>query len=97
MKHASELRGYWNSIDWNHVEYKVRLLQIRIVKATKVGQHRKVKSLQWILQNSYYAKLLAVKRVTSNKGRNTPGVDKEVWSYPTQKLKGALSLNRKGI
>lgn len=96
MKHATELRGYWNSIDWNLVEYKVRLLQMRIVKATKAGQHRKVKSLQWILQNSYYAKLLAVRRVTSNKGKNTPGVDKEIWSYPTQKLKAALSLKRKG-
>ena len=54
------------------------------------------KSLQWILGHSYSAKLLAVKRVTSSKGAKTPGVDREIWKTPAQKMKGALSLIRKG-
>ena len=78
------------------VEREVRSVQVRIVKAKKAGKHRKVKSLQWILAHSWYAKLLAVKRVTGNKGKNTPGVDGIKWSKPSDKLKGASSLTRKG-
>ena len=53
-------------------------------------------SLQWILTHSFYAKLLAVKRVTANKGKNTPGMDGVIWKTSSQKIKGALSLTRKG-
>jgi RNA-directed DNA polymerase len=33
------------------------------------GRYNKVKSLQWLVTRSYYAKLIAIKRVTSNKGK----------------------------
>jgi len=95
-KHASDTCSKWESIDWKTVEEKVRLLQARIVKAKKAGKHRKAKSLQWILEHSYHAKLLAVKRVTGNKGKNTPGVDGVIWSRSSQKLNAASSLTRKG-
>ena len=48
---------------------------MRIVKAQKDGHYSKVKTLQWLLTHSFYAKALAVKRATSNKGKNTAGVD----------------------
>ena len=51
---------------------------MRIVKAQKDGHYSKVKTLQWLLTHSFYAKALAVKRVTSNKGKNTAGVDHEL-------------------
>lgn len=95
-KHASDTYTQWKSIDWKTMEKKVRILQTRIVKAKKSGKHRKVKSLQWILQHSYHAKLLAVKRVTQNKGKNTSGIDGVTWSTASQKLTAAKSLNRKG-
>jgi RNA-directed DNA polymerase len=85
----------WNSIDWDAIEKKVKTLQSRIVKAYKAKQFRKVRSLQWILTTSFEAKLLAVKRVTSNKGSRTPGVDGAVWSTEMSKVKAVLSLNRK--
>ncbi|WP_415843786.1 reverse transcriptase N-terminal domain-containing protein, partial [Vreelandella rituensis] len=44
------------------------------------------KSLQWLLTHSFSAKTLAVKRVTENQGKNTPGVDKQIWSTPNAKL-----------
>lgn len=47
----------------------------RIVKASLNKNWKLIKDLQRLLVNSYYAKLLAVKRVTSNKGKKTPGVD----------------------
>lgn len=95
-KHASITRPEWNSIDWKKVGKKVKLLQQRIVKAKKAGKHRKVKSLQWILVHSSNAKLLAVRRVTGNKGKNTPGVDGAIWINPYRKLQEAYSLTRKG-
>lgn len=86
----------WKSIDWKSVSRAVRRLQVRIAKAVKEEKFSKVKSLQWILTHSYYAKLLAVKRVTSNKGRYTPGVDGVVWSTPRQKLEAVELLKRRG-
>ena len=63
----------WDSINWLNCETAVKKLQARIVKAQKEGRHNKVKALQWTLTHSLYAKSLAVKRVTSNKGSETAG------------------------
>jgi RNA-directed DNA polymerase len=35
----------------------------------------RVKSLLWLLTHSFTAKFLAVKRVTENKDKKTPGID----------------------
>jgi RNA-directed DNA polymerase len=56
----------WAQIDWDHVRGEVRRLQRRIAKAVKAGRWGRVKTLQHLLTHSFYAKLLAVKRVTSN-------------------------------
>ncbi len=86
---------HWKSIDWKKVRQSVKSLQVRIAKATKEGKHNKAKALQWLLTHSLNAKLLAVKRVTENSGKRTPGVDGVLWKSPTQKLQAALSLVRK--
>ena len=94
---APEANGSnWGSIDWKKVEKSVKSLQRRIAKAIREGKHSKAKSLQWILTHSFYAKLWAVKRVTENKGKRTPGVDKIRWKSPNQKILAAKSLVRKG-
>ena len=69
----------WQTIDWKAAEKHVRRLQMRIAKAVKESKWGKVKTLQHLLTNSFYAKLLAVKRVTSNKGKKTPGIDGVLW------------------
>lgn len=86
----------WDSIDWLRCEIAVKKLQARIVKAQKDGKHNKVKSLQWTLTHSFYAKALAVKRVTSNGGGNTPGVDMETWEKPETKMQAINDLRRRG-
>ena len=86
----------WNSIQWNQVESSVRRLQRRIAKAFREKRYSKVKALQWLLTHSIYAKLLAVKRVTQNRGAKTPGVDQIIWTTPSQKLKAAFALTRRG-
>jgi RNA-directed DNA polymerase len=87
---------HWNSIVWKKVKKKVRSLQLRIAKAIKEGKHNKAKALQWLLTHSFSARALAVKRVTENSGKRTPGVDGVRWKNPAQKSRAALSLIRKG-
>lgn len=88
--------GNWDSIDWNKARAYVKKLQMRIVKAQQEGHYSKVKTLQWLLTHSFYAKALAVKRVTSNRGKNTAGVDHELWLTPEAKFKAISKLKRRG-
>jgi RNA-directed DNA polymerase len=86
----------WHSIDWASCHRHVRRLQTRIVKATQEGRWNKVKALQHLLTHSFAAKALAVKRVTENQGKRTPGVDGQTWSTPQAKSQAVLSLARRG-
>jgi RNA-directed DNA polymerase len=86
----------WDGINWALVQRHVRRLQARMVKATQGGRHNKVKALQWLLTHSFSGKALAVKRVTQNKGKNTPGVDKITWKTPGAKTNAIVSLKRRG-
>ncbi len=86
----------WDTIQWNHAKTHVKRLQIRIAKAYREGKTGKVKALQWLLTHSRSAKLLAVKRVTENRGGKTPGVDKVVWRTANQKIKAVSALKRHG-
>src|ERR1019366_7286829 len=86
----------WDGISWVDVQCQVRRLQARIVKATQVGSYNKVKALQWLLTHSFSGKALAVKRVTENRGKNTPGVDKVTWKTPRAKTNAIASLKRRG-
>lgn len=85
----------WKSIYWRTVQKDVRRLQVRIAKAVMKKKYRKAKSLQWILTHSYHAKLLAIKRVTSNKGKRTPGVDGITWKTSRKKMLAVSELKRK--
>ena len=69
---------------------------MRIAKAVKGNKWGKVTTLQRILTNSFHARLLAVKRVTSNKGKNTPGVDGILWPDVEAKWQAVHSLRRRG-
>ena len=86
----------WEGINWCHVKSHVRKLQARIVKATQAGKYGRAKSLQWLLTHSFSGKALAVKRVTENKGKNTPGVDKVTWKTSGAKTNAIASLKRRG-
>jgi RNA-directed DNA polymerase len=86
----------WTSIEWERVQRAVKKLQVRIAKAVREGRWRLVKSLQWLLTHSYSAKCLAVKRVTTNKGKRTPGVDGILLRKPEQKASMINALKRRG-
>ena len=88
--------GDWNGINWADVQRHVRRLQARIVKATQAGKHGKARALQWLLTHSFSGRALAVKRVTENQGKNTPGVDKVTWKTSRAKANAMMSLKRRG-
>jgi len=86
----------WKAINWPKVRRAVRRLQLRIAKAIRAGRYAKAKALSWLLTHSRSAKLLAVKRVTENKGAKTPGVDNVRWRTDRQKYAAVQNLKRRG-
>lgn len=82
----------WRQINWRRAHRNVRRLQIRIVKAEQQQKKRKVRALQRILVRSWSGRALAVKRVTTNRGKQTPGVDKVVWDTPEKKTQAIEDL-----
>lgn len=93
---ASSYGAQWQSINWKVVEQHVLKLQVRIAKATREGKRGKAKALQWILTHSKSAKLLAVKRVSQNKGSKTPGIDGIIWNSDARRMAAVNQLSRKG-
>jgi len=92
---ASTTWQAWHDIPWANVSSVVARLQTRIAKAVKAGEWRKVRSLQKLLTKSTSAKALAVRRVTENQGRRTPGVDKQTWGTPDEKWQAVIDLGSK--
>ena len=86
----------WNATDWRTVNRNVRRLQARIVKATQEGRWGKVKALQRLLTHSYSGRGMAVRRVTENRGKNTPGVDGEIWDTSAKKAAAVQNLRQRG-
>ena len=86
----------WETLKWQTIEGEVRRLQARIVKAVQEGRWNKAKALQRLLTRSASGKLLAVRRVTENDGKRTPGVDEELWDTSQKKLTAAMSLTVRG-
>jgi len=86
----------WYAINWPTIRRNVRRLQVRIVQATKAGRWGKVKALQRLLTCSYSGKVLAVRRVTENSGKKTPGVDRKIWDTPEKKTQAVYALKRRG-
>ena len=95
FSNTKQLETQWETIDWKSVEECVNRLQFRIAKATREKKWNLVKRLQYLLTHSYYAKLLAVRKVTTNKGKRTPGIDGEVWEESATKMRAVLKLSDK--
>jgi len=86
----------WKAVPWKALQEQVRRLQVRIAKAIQLGKYRRASALQWLLTHSHAARLLAVRRVTTNRGANTPGIDNVRWQTDRQKLQAADNLRRHG-
>ena len=94
---ASRDMREWDQINWPLVHDHVRRLQTRIAQATRERDWRRVKALQRFLINSFSAKVLAVKRVSENDGKRTPGVDGETWPTPEAKWQAIQRLDSRSL
>jgi len=93
---ASRAALDWHQIDWYKAQRTVRRLQARIVQATREGRWGKVQALQRLLTHSLSGKVVAVRRVTENQGKHTPGVDRVIWNTPEKKTQAVHALRQRG-
>lgn len=93
---ASDRINRFEDIDFKMADEMVKKLQRRIAKAQQAGETDKVKFLQHKLTHSFYAKALAVKIVSTNRGKNTSGVGNVVWKTSEDKFNAILNLKRRG-
>jgi RNA-directed DNA polymerase len=93
---SSDVTVDWRAINWRAAHRNVRRLQARIVKAVGEKRWGKVKALQHLLTHSFSGRVVAVRRVTENQGKMTPGVDKEIWNTPEKKAQAVDNLKQHG-
>lgn len=86
----------WERIDFHKAECHVKKLQKRIARAWQNGDIDKVVYLQHTIIHSFYSKALAVKIVTSNRGKYTCGTDNVLWITPEEKYTAISTLKRRG-
>jgi RNA-directed DNA polymerase len=73
---GSSLTVAWQDLPWKKIHRHVFRLQKRIYRATQRGEVRRARKLQKLLVKSWYARLLAVRRISQdNRGKKTAGVD----------------------
>ena len=83
-------RCEWQQVNWTKVNRVVRNLRRRIYRATTEGDLKKVRSLQKLMLRNRANVLQSIRRVTQqNKGKSTPGVDRQVVS--TDHARGRLA------
>jgi RNA-directed DNA polymerase len=85
----------WESIDWITAEAFINKVQTRIAKATVAGNKKLVRELQRMLTHSYYAKLWAIRKITSTTGKRTAGMDGEKWNTSAKKQQAVSKLDEK--
>lgn len=80
----AKLGKEWHNINWKKAEEKVKVLQEKITIATKINDMKEVYKLQWILLQTFEAKAVAIRRVVTNKGGKTSGLDRKIWNGPQE-------------
>ena len=91
---ASSPAGATLEVNWLKMNKTVKNLRHRIFLARKLGNFRKLRNLQKLLQRSYANLLLSVRRITqTNQGKQTAGIDKEIINSPIARVNLVNSWN----
>lgn len=93
---SSDIPRCWSDINFIKADFYVKKLQRRIYAACLQVDIGKLTTLIHLMIHSFYARALAVKRVCSNKGRNTFGIDNTKWITDSQKFDAIFDLNKRG-
>ena len=87
----------WQAIPWTKVHRQVFRLQTRIYHATQRGEVRTARKRQKLLMKSWYAHLLAVRRISQeNRGKHTAGIDGVKSLTPTERWQLAKAIHLDG-
>ena len=90
---VEQLDEEWQSIDWHNADKRVRNLRRRIFRSIKDGQWNQARSLMKLMLRSYSNLLQSVRKVTQeNRGKKTPGIDKQVVATPAGRMKLTRSM-----
>lgn len=93
MSPALRPRYEWNQLPWTRIQRQVFKLQRRIYRAAQRKDQRLVHRLQRLMMRSWYARLLAVRRVTQeNRGKRTAGIDGIAKLVAKERLKLARGI-----
>jgi RNA-directed DNA polymerase len=82
----------WHKVNWLNANNKVSAIQQDIVKAVLSQDMKTVYRLQRQLVTSFEARALAVRKVVTNQGGKTAGVDQKTWSTPESRFKAIAEL-----
>ena len=93
-KRSKDSKNGWHEINWREAEAKIKDLQEKIVIATVKEDFKEVYRLQWVILKSFEAKAVAVRKVISNKGSRSPGVDQVIWEGSKDYWKAINDLTR---
>jgi RNA-directed DNA polymerase len=91
-KMSNMSRSQWQKINWKNAFKTVHKLQLQIASAYKLKDFSRVRMLQDQLVRSYAARALAVRKVTSNRGNKTPGLDNVIWDTPQKRAEAIKAL-----
>lgn len=76
----------YNDINWLKCHQKIAKIQQKILEAFRKDDHKLVYKLQETLVSTFEARAIAVRKVTSNPGKNTPGMDKKILEGTEEKM-----------
>lgn len=82
----------WSKIDWRKAEQDVARKQTKILEEFRNGNKDGALHLQKELIQLFAARACAVRQVTRNRGKNTPGVDGDLWKADYEKWKAIGNL-----
>lgn len=82
----------WNEINWKQCFETLEKLQYKILIAYRDKDMKLVKIYQHELTRSFAARSIAVRKVVSNKGKNTPGIDKVIWNSKERRFEAIGEL-----
>ena len=82
----------YRDIDWKTCINTLQKKQAEIIRAYRKKDYSRVFELQQNLVRSFAARALAVRKVSSNKEKNTPGIDKIIWKTNEQKSQAIFLL-----
>ena len=83
----------WKKVNWKSASEELKTLQAKLFEALKRGASKsEVLRIHNEMLRSFSVVAMAVRKVTSNKGRRTRGIDNILWERDEQKYNAILAL-----